>query len=393
MSAQRHPICFPICFIVPPHVLKHMAQSDDAEIRTRAHIALEVAAAARGQRNAIGAFAAMLTASPGVKRRTVYDAQGGTQLPGKLVRGEDDKATTDVSATEAFAYAGDTYDFYNQVFGRNSVDNRGLRLDSTVHYSRKFDNAFWNGMQMVYGDGDGIIFDRFTQCLDVIGHELTHGVTQFTSALQYQDQSGALNEHVSDVVGSLVKQWKKKQTAAQADWLIGAGLLSKSVKGVALRSMKDPGSAYNDPKLGGRDPQPGHMKDYIQTDEDNGGVHLNSGIPNKAFFNAAVALGGFAWEKVGKIWYNAFTRKLQSSASFADAANATYEAAGELFGVGKAEQIAIGEAWKAVGVPVAQQVIAGAPTITLRTQPAARPAAAAAAYVPARSKTPARKRK
>lgn len=365
-----------VCFIVPPHILKHLAASSNAEVRENAHHALEVSAAARGKRTAIGPFVGLLAASPGVKRRTVYDEKGGTKLPGKLVRSEGGKATSDVSVNEAYDYAGDTYDFYNAVFSRNSVDNKGMRLDSSVHYNHKFNNAFWDGTQMVYGDGDGQIFTRFTACIDVIGHELTHGVTQFTSALDYQAQSGALNEHFSDVMGSLVKQWTLKQSAAQADWLIGKGLLAPGVKGVALRSMKAPGTAYNDPKTLGRDPQPADMKHYVNTNQDNGGVHINSGIPNKAFYNVAAAIGGNAWEKAGKIWYTAFTNKLGHAAQFADAANATYETAGELYGVGKAEQIAVGEGWKKVGINVSKQIISGSAMITVKAPPASQPPAA-----------------
>src|SRR5205814_8174093 len=144
---------------------------------------------------------------------------------------------------------------------------------------------------MVYGAGDGEIFTHFTGAIDVVGHELSHGVTQFTSALVYEAQSGALNEHFSDVIGILVKQWKNKLTAAKSDWLIGKGVLAASVRGAALRSMKAPGTAYNDPNTIGRDPQPAHMKHFLDTDQDNGGVHINSGIPNKAFYNVAIALG------------------------------------------------------------------------------------------------------
>lgn len=388
MNPHRHAVCY----IVPPHILKHLSTNADPEVRARAHQALEVTAAARGMREAIGQFAGLLAVSPGVKRRTVYDAKNGTKLPGTLVRGEGSKPSSDVAVNEAYDYAGDTYDFYQQVFARNSVDDHGMRLDSSVHYRRLFNNAFWNGTQMVYGDGDGVIFLHFTACLDVIGHELTHGVTQFTSALDYEAQSGALNEHFSDVMGSLVKQWKLKQSAAKADWLIGKGLLAPGVKGVALRSMKAPGTAYNDPKTLGRDPQPANMKEYVDTDEDNGGVHINSGIPNKAFYNAAVALGGNAWEKAGKIWFNAFTKKLHASAQFSDAANATYQAAGELYGMGKAEQIAISEAWKNVGVSVAKQLAAGTPMISIKA-PKAQPAAPEANYVPRSPKPQPGKRK
>jgi Zn-dependent metalloprotease len=258
---------------------------------------------------------------------------------------------------EAFAGAGDTYDFYEAAYGRNSIDDRGLRLDSTVHYSVRYNNAFWNGQQMVYGDGDGVIFRNFTSCLEVIGHELTHGVTDYEADLIYEGQSGALNESMSDVFGVLVKQWRLRQTAADANWLIGDGLFGPSVKGEALRSMKAPGTAYDDPRLG-KDPQPAHMDDYVETDEDDGGVHINSGIPNRAFHLTAVELGGFAWEKAGMIWYDVLTRALRPTSTFVEAANATFTAATVRYGRGSLEQKAVKSAWEKVGITVA------APTLT-----------------------------
>ena len=183
----------------------------------------------------------------------------------------------------------------------------------------------------------------------MIGHKLTHGVTQFTAALDYHDESGALNEHLSDVFGVLVKQFTLKQSTAKADWLLGAELLAKSVHGVAVRSMKAPGTAYDDPILG-KDPQPSHMRGYVHGDDDSGGVHVNSGIPNHAFYLAAIALGGNAWETAGRIWYLALTRKLRHTAQFQDCADATWNAAGELFGAGSEPQDAVAAAWKGVGV-------------------------------------------
>jgi len=382
-----------VCFIVPPHILKNLTRNADAEVRERAHQSMELAAQARGVRAAIGPMAAMLATSPGTKRRTVYDERNGTKLPGKFLRGEGDKPVTDKSANEAYDYAGDTYDFYMKVYGRNSVDGNGMRLDSSVHYSTKFDNAFWNGTQMVYGDGDNVIFVHFTGCIDVIGHELTHGVTQFTAALDYQDQSGALNEHFSDVMGSLVKQWKNNQTAAQADWLIGQGLLAPGVKGVALRSMKAPGTAYNDPKTLGKDPQPANMQGYLDTTQDNGGVHINSGIPNKAFYNAAIAIGGYAWEKAGRIWFNAFTKRVQSTSQFVDVAQDTLESAAELYGPGSAEQVAVAQAWNAVGVAATvKTIVAPGATIPVKAPAASAPIPANAIALP-RAKAPARRHK
>src|SRR6185503_20585182 len=137
---------------------------------------------------------------------------------------------------------------------------------------------------------------------------------------------GALNESMSDVFGSLVKQRTMNQTVGEADWLIGQGLFTTNVRGDALRSLKAPGTAYDDPILG-KDPQPAHMRDYNNTLDDDGGVHINSGIPNHAFYVAAVEIGGNAWEKVGRIWYITLRDKLQSSSRFQDAARLTTQVA------------------------------------------------------------------
>jgi Zn-dependent metalloprotease len=336
-----------VCCIVPPHILRRLAE--DPEHRDRALRTLATTERLRGRREVLSHFAAVGLAT-GQKRRTIYDAQGQTTLPGKLVRGEGDPDSADVAVNEAYKYAGNTYDFYMNAYQRNSVDDKGLRLDSTVHYGQEYDNAFWDGQQMVYGDGDPKIFDRFTKCLDVIGHELTHGVTQYTAGLTYQGQSGALNESMSDVFGSLVKQMTLGQTADQADWLIGAGLLQPNI-GPALRSMKAPGTAYDSPVLG-KDPQPATMADYVDTTDDNGGVHINSGIPNHAFFLVATKIGGNAWERAGKIWYVTLTQRLQSTADFQTAADATYSVAVELFGAGSAERQAVLDGWDGVGITV-----------------------------------------
>jgi hypothetical protein len=203
---------------------------------------------------------------------------------------------------------------------------------------------------MVFGDGDGQYFNRFTIAIDIIGHELAHGVTEHTANLVYQDQPGALNESMSDVFGSLVKQYARspRQTADQADWLIGAGLFTGQVNGVALRSMKAPGTAFDDPILG-KDPQPAHMDDFYNGPGDNGGVHINSGIPNRAF--DLLALGGYAWEKAGRIWYATLCdSRLSSTASFQEFADLTADNAGKLFGA--TERQAVVDAWQQVGISV-----------------------------------------
>ena len=347
---HRHPInC-----ILPPHVLNNIATHGSASQKSLAISTLKVTEQMRGQRRAMADFTAAafrVQAVGGGKERIVYDAKNGSTLPGTIVRKEGDGPVADVAVNEAYDGSGTTYDLYKNIYGRDSIDNNGMRLDSTVHYKKEYDNAFWDGEQMVYGDGDGELFNRFTIAIDVISHELTHGVTQFEAKLVYSQQPGALNESMSDVFGSLVKQYSLDQTADQADWLIGAGLLAAGVNGVALRSMKAPGTAYDDPVLG-KDPQPGHMNDYVNTPSDNGGVHINSGIPNHAFYVVANQIGGKAWEKAGQIWYVTLRDKLTSSSNFQACANQTFTVAGALFGAGSLEQQAVKFGWSEVGIDV-----------------------------------------
>ena len=285
---------------------------------------------------------------PGVAERSIHDAQGKMLLPGMPVRVEGQAATGDPAVDEAYDALGASYDFFWKVHARDSIDNQGFALIGTVHYGQEYENAFWNGAQMVFGDGDGEIFERFTRSLDVIGHELTHGVIESEAGLIYADQSGALNESISDVFGVLIKQHVLGQTAEEADWLIGADLLAPQIKGDGLRSMAHPGTAYDDPLLG-KDPQPGHMRNFVITQEDNGGVHINSGIPNRAFYLAAQALGGFAWQKAGHIWYDTLCDpRLGTQASFGEFAALTIEQALKRFGPD--EQFAVAQAWAGVGV-------------------------------------------
>ncbi len=359
-TSRRHRIgrC-QVCTIIPTHILVGLSQSKDQRLRRRALSTMLLSERLRGRRDAFAFLGAVMLANPtGTKRRTIYDARETPNLPGQLVRSEGSAVVEDRQVNEAYDYSGVTYDFYEQVFRRKSIDNKGMRLDSTVHYredpTEPFDNALWDGTQMIYGDGDGQIFQRFTKCLDIIGHELTHGVTQYEAGLVYHGQSGALNESISDVFGSLVKQWHNGQSADDADWLIGEGLFTPNVNGAALRSMKDPGSAYDDPQLGGKDPQPGHMNDYVDLPDtrggDWGGVHINSGIPNRAFYLVATSIGGNAWEQAGTIWYDALCGQIDANSTFSDAANATITAAANRYGEGSNEHVAVTSAWQEVGV-------------------------------------------
>jgi len=368
MKKHRTP-CF--CSILPGHVLRHIAKNTtDPATRNAALDSLAIDTSMRMTRATFqlletGSHHALAAGAPAAEQRTIYDTKNSTGLPGTVVltEGGDVTAITDVAAKEAYDGLGATFDFYAKVFQRNSIDDEGLHLDATVHYGKKYNNAFWNGSQMVFGDGDGQLFNRFTISLDVIGHELTHGVTGDEAQLVYMGQPGALNESISDVFGSMVKQYAARdangksapQDVNAADWLIGAGLFTANVKGTggnpaALRSMKDPGSAYDDPVLG-KDPQPGHTSKFVHTAEDNGGVHINSGIPNRAFYLVAKELGGYAWEKAGVIWYDTIRDKaLRPSSGFRRFAQTTLKQAGHRYGSQSKECDAVLKAWNAVGI-------------------------------------------
>jgi len=351
-NQHRHSI---FC-ILPPYILNRMAEKGNEQQRSIALKALSGDMTFRNLRSGTRGSqvfsrkrpAAFLVA--GDKQRTIYSAEHSQTLPGKTVRSEGSKPSGHAAVDEAYDGLGATYDFFWEQFKRNSIDDEGMPLNGTVHFGVDYANAFWDGQRMVFGDGDDELFNRFTLSLDVIAHELTHGVTEDEAQLLYAGQAGALNESVSDVFGSLVKQYKLKQTAVQADWLIGAELFTDKVESgtkerAAIRSMKKPGSAYNDPVLG-KDPQPGHMKDFVNTFEDNGGVHINSGIPNHAFYLVAIAIGGFAWEKAGRIWYETLIdSRLKPNASFQRFAELTIDNAKRF----KVEDV-VAEAWEKVGL-------------------------------------------
>jgi Zn-dependent metalloprotease len=332
--------------VIPPYILRNIiahgsGPQQDYARRTLTHVQHLMAEHARSA-------APSSSATPGQVVRAIYDTEHTQNLPGTLIRQEGQPGNGDVAAEEAWDYLGVTYDFYWQAYKRNSLDNKGLKLDGSVHYGKEYQNAFWNGQQMVFGDGDGEIFNRFTIAIDVVAHELTHGVTESEAGLVYFAQSGALNESMSDVFGSLVKQFHQQQTAEQADWIIGEGLLAKGINGRGLRSMSAPGTAYDDPMLG-KDPQPADMAHYIDTRDDNGGVHLNSGIPNRAFYLAATSLGGFAWELAGQAWYDSLCDKtLPQNADFSTFARFTVQHGAKRFNRSVAD--AIQSAWQQVGV-------------------------------------------
>ncbi|MFT3860716.1 protealysin inhibitor emfourin [Micropruina sp.] len=350
MTYRRHSI-------VPPYLLRRLADSDDPGVADVAQQTLLTDRSLRDRRgtqpSAPGYVRPVAAVGEATPRREISTAGNTDHLPGAVIRREAEPATGDLAADEAYDGFGATWALFREVYGRDSIDGAGMMLPGTVHYGQGYDNAFWNGERMVFGDGDGQIFGRFTASLEVIGHELTHGVTENTAALVYRGQSGALNEHISDVFGVLVRQYQLGQDAASADWLIGADLLLPGVDGVALRNMIAPGTAYDDPRLG-KDPQPDHMDRFVTTSDDNGGVHINSGIPNRAFAEAARAIGGPAWVAAGQVWYDVLTgSEISPRADFASFARLTVAAAAARFGDGSPQHTAVREGWTTVGVSLA----------------------------------------
>ncbi|MFD4324843.1 M4 family metallopeptidase [Nocardioides sp. NPDC058538] len=334
MTSRKH-----VCQIVPPYLMQRLdagrLDQDNAFRAARTEHLTRVLA----QRPA--PEAGETTAEAG--DWTVYTANNGTDLPGEKVRAAGDPDSGDESVDEAATGITGSLALFEEVYGRDSYDGQGIEVVMTVHYDRDYANAFWDGTQLVFGDGDGEIFQRFTKAVDVIGHELSHAVTEHTAGLVYQGQPGALNESMSDVFGSCLKQRLLGQSADDADWIIGEGLFTETVQGVGLRHMLEPGTAYDDPTLG-KDPQPAHMDDIYDGTDDNGGVHINSGIPNRAFALAAKAIGGNSWDGAGKIWYAALTSgAVTTETDFAGFAAATIAEAGE-----QAE--AVTTAWSEVGV-------------------------------------------
>ncbi len=344
--------------IIPPHVLKNILDKGNPALRKAALSTLLMTERLRGKRAVRSLIA--LPQAPSNGSRAIYDLRGGVSVgAAQLVRSEGSKPSQDASVNQAFDFFGTTRDFYLKVFNRNSTDGKGAPLNGYVHYGSQYDNAFWDGQEMIFGDGDGQMFTDLTKSVDVIAHELTHGVTENTAALEYHGQSGALNESMSDVMGSLVKQWSLGQTADKADWLIGAEVWTPGIGGDALRSLKAPGTAY-DNDVAGKDPQPGHMRDYQNLpdtdDGDYGGVHINSGIPNKAFYLAATAIGGNAWEAPGQIWYESLLASGQTT-QFQDFADVTFIRAGHRYGTGSKEQTAVKNAWDGVGIRVSSAAV------------------------------------
>lgn len=289
-----------------------------------------------------------------VKNRQTYNAKNRQTLPGTLTRSEGQGPVADAVLNQAHDHAGITYDYYSARHNRDSYNGAGATIISSVHYKQGYVNAFWNGTQMVYGDGDGVQSSPLT-VLDVVGHELTHAVTSSSSNLTYANESGALNEAMSDIFGSSIEAYADGAVSADT-WKIGEDCWTPGTAGDALRYMNDPALA------GDEDYYPTR---YLGT-SDNGGVHWNSGIANLAFHLMvaggthprgstsnvvppidASAVSGIT--KAAAIFYRANTTCLTPGSTFADARDCTQQAASFLYGASALSSVS--EAWIAVGVP------------------------------------------
>ena len=327
------------CSFVPPYLIRRLGLLADADLDDRLRTARAEAAAPSRD----------LPTPPtllGQPAWTVHDAEQTTTLPGRRVRSTGQPSTGDEAVDEAAVGISGALALFAEVYGRSSYDGRGVPVRLTVHFGRDYPNAFWDGTQLVFGDGDGVVFDRFTRPVDVLAHELTHAVVERSAGLVYRDQPGALNESLADVFATCFKQRLLGQLAADGDWLIGAELFLPGVAARGLRDLRAPGTAYDDPRLGS-DPQPAHLDDYVSGPADNGGVHINSGIPNRAFHLAAIALGGSSWEGAGRIWYDAMVGDdVGPETDFAGFAAATVAVAGPHADV-------VAAAWEQVGLTTA----------------------------------------
>lgn len=345
-----------VCFAVPKKLLRHLADTSQGEHRDLLMQQVHHSTQLRGQRAAAsGGKAPAPKRGAKLLHRQVFNAAGQTQLPGKLLRDEDDPPTHDKIANQAYENIGIALQFFASVLGRDSVDGKGLRIDATVHYGFGFANAMWTGEQMIVGDGDGQHVSNLAGSLGIIAHEFSHGVSQHLvkgglgvvqragQPPSLQGEAGALNESFSDVCASMIKQWHAGQDVEAADWLLGEDILAPHA-GKAIRSLKAPGNT----RLTWReDDQISDYRRYRPTQE----AHAASGIANHAFYLAAMELGGKSWETLAPVWFKGFD-KLRARATFLDAAHATVDVAAALGGKGCAAHKAVKAAWKKVNVLV-----------------------------------------
>lgn len=350
-EADNAPVYACVCFALPTRLVRKLAERAGGAHRKRLMAHAEDCRLIRGDR--LDVAGPRLMCVPGqVQTRVLFDAKNRKQLPGKQVRAEGQPPVADEATNQAYDNTGVVLDFFRQVFGRSSIDGEGMPVHSSVHYGRDFTNAMWTGRQMVFGDGHSDHIIGFTHSLDITAHELMHGITHHTvpgglgvvqkeGHLDLQGEAGALNESLSDVFATMVKQWSGRQTVRKANWLVGEGILMPEY-GAAIRSLKAPGDRR---VTWFEDDQPAHIRGYVE----GGDSHTNSGIPNHAFYLAASALGGYSWQTMGPVWYQALDM-LDAHTGFEPFAWTTLDAAALIYGPRADEVKAVKRAWKQVGV-------------------------------------------
>ncbi|MFG6488869.1 M4 family metallopeptidase [Roseateles sp. BYS78W] len=339
------------CHIVPKDVLERLAGDKklSAELRQAARASARLSDGLRALRNQAGALTQLaheagahlveLAPSPKV---TVYDCKNTQTLPGTPLPGA--KASKDATAKRTFAETTLVAKFYKTVFNRNSIDDAGMTMMSSIHFGKGYNNAMWNGTQMVYGDGDGKLFVDFTKGDDVIGHELTHGVTQHSLQLAYSGDAGGLNESVSDCFGSMFRQWSAKQDVNAADWLIGADIMGPTAKAKGYRALRNMAKPDDKAALA---PQP-TLYSQITPGMD---PHYSSGPPNLAFCTACKTLGGNSWEKIGQVWYAALTTSgAHPNMTMPQFAARTRQLAAQKYAAQPAVASAVDAGWKKIGL-------------------------------------------
>jgi len=338
------------CFIIPKDILEKLSKDPDlsedlrkafehtSRVSTELHKLRNQAIALASATSMFGVRPPELAPFPVV---TVYDCKHHQTVPGSPV--PNPGSSSDITASRTFKETTAVANFYKQVFGRNSIDGSGMTMMSSIHYGVNYNNAMWNGSQMIYGDGDNNIFIDFTASNDVIGHELTHGVTQHTLQLVYSGDAGGLNESLSDCFGSMFRQWQANQDTTHADWLIGhdiMGPIAKTKGYTCLRNMANPADAHC------LAPQPTQYSQITPGMD----PHYSSGPPNFAFYLACKAVGGKSWEKVGQIWYRALTGVPKPNMKMKEFADQTRKLATQMYSSVPAVATAVDNAWKQVGL-------------------------------------------
>lgn len=345
------------CYIIPNRVFIQLAKKEKNTMkRKRILDTIQESIRQRYKRSVIfnnrKLFLPTLKGIAGMERLWFYDCNFQWQFPTEASHKIEEKHSKDKPIETLIPEThlnnlDEVYDFYRDVYKRKSFDRKSAIVKFFSNYGYQYDNAYWDGEQMVFGSG-GEYFNDFAASINVVGHEYSHSVDQYDSNLIYEGESGALSESFADVMACCVEQYVYRQNVDHAHWLIGKGIWRTDTMGPqykALRSMSKPGSAYPE------DDQPSHMNNYYKGSDDNFGVHINSGIPNKAFHHFAIEVGGNSWEQAGRIWYKTISdqRLVKSNCTFKQFAKATITITKK---VDSTLTSKIKEAWNSVGIMV-----------------------------------------